>query len=414
MNFKNDLLAIYAAAIHAVEGGRSVEQYFPNLLSQQRIKPQEAVSVIAIGKAADAMLQGLLSITEIQVKDAILITKHGHIGDASDQNSRIQCIEADHPVPREASLRAGRALLSYVKKLSNLDACIVLISGGTSSLVEVLNERWELSELQELTQWMMANSYSIDEMNAVRSRVSLIKSGGLWRYLKNHQVHCLLISDVPSDDERVIGSGLLFPADPFIIIPESLPFRWKQKLGVKHDVSVPSTFSSHIIASNKQAQQAAAEKARKLGYKVITGDGIEESDAVYLAKQCVKTVCNNSGTLFIWGAETTVSLPDFAGKGGRNQHLSLAAAIAIDQQKNRNIVLLAAATDGTDGETEDAGGMVDRGTIVRGEMEGLNAEVCLKQADSGRFLQASGDLVSTGVTGTNVMDIIIAYAEEDE
>lgn len=422
MNVKKDLLEIYTTAIHEVEGGNAVKKYVPKLFSEKTIKPHETVSVIAIGKAADAMLKGLLSATDLHVKEALLISKHGHISEESYQHSRIQCVEADHPVPAEASLSAGKTLLNYVQQLSGVQPCIVLMSGGASSLVEVLNEGWELAELQELTQWMLANSYSIDEMNAVRSRVSRIKGGGLWHYFLNHQrlmrVVCLLISDVPSDDERIIGSGLLFPAAPFVSAPESLPSQWKKKLADTQKITVPDSFSSHIVATNKQAQQAAATKARELGYRVITEGSlyegyIHEGRAVDLAKQCVQTLRNHTETLFIWGAETTVSLPDSPGKGGRNQHLALAAAIEMDKKNDKgvDIVLLAAGTDGTDGVTDDAGGIVDNETVTRGEREGLNAINCFKEANSGCFLEASGDLIITGVTGTNVMDLIIAYAK---
>lgn len=115
--------------------------------------------------------------------------------------------------------------------------------------------------------------------------------------------------------------------------------------------------------------------------------------------------------MLIWGAETTVTLPENPGKGGRNQHLALAAAIEISQSQD-NPVLLSAGTDGTDGLTEDTGAIVDNHTIERAEREGFNAKDSLRGADSGHFLHASGDLISTGVTGTNVMDLVIAYCEK--
>lgn len=363
---KQDILSIYNAALAAVEGRQAVNAYM------QTLEVNEPITAIAIGKAADAMLQGLFT-SGIKVKDALLISKHGHISSASYDNPAIQCIEADHPVPSTASLMAGKALVDYIAALPATATCIILISGGTSSLVEVLNDGWELEDLQELTQWMLANAFSIDKMNAVRSQVSRIKGGGLCNYFNKQKLFCLLISDVPTDDKRIIGGGLLFP------------------------------LSSAIIASNKQAQQAAVKKAHELGYKIACDYSILEGDAVTIAKQCVQTLRENRGILHIWGAETTVNLPASAGKGGRNQHLALAAAIEIEN----NTVLLAAATDGSDGTTEDAGGLVDEQTVLRGK--GLNAFTCLKQANANAFLDASGDLITTGITGTNVMDLIIGY-----
>jgi len=405
---KQNIMMFYNSALAAVEGKKAVQRHLPSLA----LEKNQPISAIAIGKAAEAMLQGLLDTKMLTVNDALLISKHGHISQASYQNPIIHCIEADHPVPNKASLHAGEALLDYIAHLPEIQTCLVLLSGGTSSLVEVLAPHWQLTELQELTQWMLAHALPIDAINAVRSRVSCIKSGGLWRYFSSptQKVVCLLLSDVPSNDKRVIGSGLLFPSAN-TEIPATLPAKWRDKLATQHAPHPPSCFfTSAIIANNQQAQQAAVNKAQQLGYQVFCDYTILEGDAVMIAQQCVQILAANRGIVFIWGAETTVNLPVIAGKGGRNQHLALAAAIEIAEKGESKMLLLAAGTDGTDGTTKAAGGLVDQQTVQRGNNNGLCAITALKKADAHSFLHASGDLVTTGVTGTNVMDLIIGYA----
>jgi len=130
------------------------------------------------------------------------------------------------------------------------------------------------------------------------------------------------------------------------------------------------------------------------------------SDAEQAAKNCVAFLTDQADGVYIWGGETTVTLPANPGRGGRNQHFALAAALALENTEN--ITLLCAATDGSDGITEDTGALVDGQTLARGRLENLDPVDCLKRADAGTFLAASGDLIHTGPTGTNVMDVVIA------
>lgn len=410
---QQNILKIYTTALAAVEGTQAVSAYIPVLLKRQVLQENEPISAIAIGKAAEAMLQGLLNSKQLQVNDALLISKHGHISTASASNPIIHCIEADHPVPSTASLQAGKALTNYIARLPTQRTCMILLSGGTSSLVEVLDAQWELDELQALTEWMLADALSIDQINAVRSRVSQIKAGGLWRYFTSptRKLCCLLISDVPSDDKRVIGSGLLFPSSNHHI-PATLPKHWRDKLATASVIQPSAFFTSAIIASNRQAQRAAVKKAQQLGYQVKCNEAILEGDAVLIAQQCVQTLRDNRGKLHIWGAETTVRLPTVTGKGGRNQQFALAAAIEMANKGDINMLLLAAGTDGSDGVTTDAGGFVSEHTVLWGEKKGLNAVRELQNANANAFLYASNALITTGVTGTNVMDLIIGYAYE--
>ncbi|HEC04983.1 MAG TPA: DUF4147 domain-containing protein [Thiothrix sp.] len=420
MDIRHDLLSFLDAAIQVVEGKQVVEQALPEIVKNQ---PDDSLSdtnaladmqIVAIGKAAESMLQGAFSYLEgitITNPKALLISKTGHISPESYQNPAINCIESAHPVPDETSLVAGQSLITFLQ--SSEAPCLFLISGGTSSLVEVLNEDWSLQELQEITQWMLANAYSIEQINSVRCRISSIKAGGLWRYLGNRKAICLMISDVPDDDVRVIGSGLLFPEKQRTHsneIPNSLPEHWKQKLSPSITTKANKDFYWKVIASNTQAKNGAAKLAKQKGYAVQTIQELQQGLAVEVAKHCVQMAKENPNTVMIWGAETTVILPESVGRGGRNQHLALAAAIEL--QGLDNAFLLSAGTDGTDGVTDDAGAIVDGQSLNRAAVDGYLAKSSLKQADSGYFLCASGDLISTGVTGTNVMDVIIAFVSD--
>lgn len=391
---RKDLLAVFQAALDAVSGQRVVARElatnsYPN-----------SFHVVAIGKAADAMVQGIPS---EKIESGLLISKLGHISHKLQQDSRISCLESDHPVPKEASIKAGRALLKYLKKLPDEEPCVFLISGGASALVEVLEEGWSLSQLQELTDYLLANAYPINEINTVRRRLSKIKGGGLWTFLGKRPVYCLMISDVPDDDPAVIGSGLLFPVKE-TELPD-LPKKWVNRVNTYSERIQGEDFIWKIIASLEMAKKAAAFKAVELGYQVKVVPDFLEAESVKMAVDCVNTLKEKTNTLCIWGGETTVFLPKNTGMGGRNQHLALAAAIQMKDQGN--MCLLAAGTDGSDGLTSATGAVVDSQTISRGEEQNLNAAEFLTNADSNSYFKEVGGLIETGATGTNVMDLVL-------
>jgi hydroxypyruvate reductase len=291
-----------------------------------------------------------------------VITKYAHSTDKIQHLANVSVIEAGHPVPDENSLSAGATLLAYLQQLPADAPLLFLISGGASSLVEVLEPEWALDKLQYTTQNLLADGSTIAQINAIRRQASAIKGGKLWRFIKNSSVNCLLLSDVPNDDVQVIGSGLLFPP------PAQVNFTWQ------------------LVASNRQMLKSIQAAAQ-------------------VAKNCIEYLRNNPSGVYIWGAETTVTLPANPGRGGRNQHLALAAALALQDQDA--IYLLAAGSDGTDGMTDDAGALIDGHTLQRGYLANFAPLACLNKADSGTFLAASGDLIRVGATGTNVMDVII-------
>lgn len=407
MNHRSNISIIYEAGLKAVVGDLAVFNSLPCLLDDNLILNNRPIRFVSIGKAADSMLSAALEVVGDKVESALLITKSGHISNRLKNNPLVQYIEAAHPVPDESSLRAGRQLIDFCSLVKPNHTDIFLISGGTSSLVEVLPENWTLKEYQALTEWMLKNSFSISQINTVRGRISQIKQGQLWKFITAESLMCLMISDVSNNDCSVIGSGLLF-AGKANRVSNRLPEHWRNKIPEKVNLPLRKNFIQEIIADNRQALVAAAKKAEALGYSVIIRSDFLQGDSVEVAKYCCDQSRQYRQQLLIWGAETTVTLPDNVGRGGRCQHLALAAALYL--QGSDDTTLLAATTDGGDGSSSDSGAIVDGGSIFRMQQKGLNAVEELHHANSGVCLEASNDLITTGLTGTNVMDLVIAFS----
>lgn len=407
---RQDLEAIYLAALTAVNGRDCVRR------ALEFDGFEAPVAVIAIGKAAAAMLQGAFDALGNNIHAALLITKYDHVCPVAGLNN-LTIIEAGHPQPDHNSLKAGEALLEFIQRQSTVTPLLFLISGGASSLVEVLPSGITFNDLQRANQWLLGSGFDIHAINHVRKSLSCIKGGRLAAQLGDRRVLALLISDVPGDDPATIGSGLLVPEGavetetPALEMPDWLKVWLKQApLAPKAQDSCFKHIDVEIIASLADARRAAADKARELGYDVYEDAAIIHGDAQVVGAQLASRLLESDAGVYLWGGETTVRLPEHPGRGGRNQTVALAAAIEIAGE--RNVAFLAAGTDGTDGPTEDAGAVVDGGTIARGKAEGLDAERSLQHADAGTFLEASGDLIQTGPTGTNVMDLMIGMKWE--
>ncbi len=398
---RRHLLDFYRAALAAVDGRTCVAR------TLQTTPLDAPVALIALGKAACAMAQGARAALGDAIPSAFVVTKHGHAGPLP-----WEVIEAGHPLPDKHSLEAGDRLLEFAARLPAHGTVLVLLSGGASALVEALQPGVTLEQLRAANEWLLASGLSIHEMNVIRKRLSRIKGGRLAKRLGPRRVVCLAISDVPGDDPRAIGSGPLTPDDRGIATSVMLPAFLQETIAraepaPRADDPCFSNVRYEIVATNADARAAAARAAQAAGFRVvedamlITGDAAEAGRAVARASLALPPQ-----TVLIRGGEATVTLPPAPGRGGRAQHLALAAAIALAGK--RDVALLAAGTDGADGLTEDAGALVDGGTVARGELGGLDPQRALDAADSGSFLEAAGDLVHTGPTGTNVTDIVIA------
>ena len=424
LNIRKQLLSIYQNALDAVNGRKVVVNFF------QKYSQTTPLALLAIGKAATQMAAGAFDIFGAQITHALIITKSGHLDKTLLPNYPITCLETAHPVPDESSLAAGQTLLDFIQNLPPQSPVLVLISGGASALVEVLVSGVTLADLQRVNAWLLASELDIHAMNRIRKSLSAIKGGRLAAYLKEHPVLNLLISDVPGDDLQAIGSGLLTPHSstsllskerthletPFSRSPKgpkkefTLP-TWLQVLLAKaHPLAISTDFSNikqHLIATPALARQAAAQNLQNAHYTVFNSETFIQGDAEAAGRTLAQQLKHAVPGFYIWSSETTVFLPEKPGQGGRCQHLALAAACELAAQKE--VMLLAAGTDGNDGPGQVAGALVDGKTLARGKQKGFDAEQCLEKADAGRFLAASDDLIVTGPTGTNVMDILIAH-----
>ncbi len=396
------LLACFEAALAAVDGRTSVSRFL-------RAEPiGSAVHLVAIGKAAVPMAQGALDVLGAGIVDAIIVTK-----DAAGVPLPWPVREAGHPVPDLRSLEAGTALRDFVRRLPRNAVVLVLLSGGASALVEQLPDGVSLDDLRRLTDWLLGSGLDIAAMNRIRKRVSRIKGGRLAEMLHPRPVHCLAISDVPGNEPGAIGSGPLVAAAGSEPEQTALPDFVNRMLAHSAPlplVGAPCFDAVHfkIIATLEDAKQAAARAARTRGAEAQVEPKFLEGDAAEAGTRLAQALLKSrGGVVHVWGGETTVRLPSRPGRGGRNQQLALAAALEL--QGHRGAHLLAVGTDGTDGPTADAGALVDGGTVARAAVHGLSAAEALARADAGTFLEASGDLVNTGPTGTNVMDLVLGW-----
>lgn len=404
LNNRLRLLDVAQCAIDSVRGDRLVEQ----ALGATAL--EGSIDVVAIGKAAAAMQAGACRVLGERIQRALVITKTGHGLPELAHYPGVEVLEAGHPLPTQSSLLAGARLLEWLGEAPADRRLLFLISGGTSSLVEAPLAGVELEDLVRINAWLLASGLGIDQVNAVRRRVSRIKGGNLLRVAGRRPLEVWLLSDVAGDDPAVIGSGPLYAGQAPTTAPADYPDWLNQMLQrLPEPPPVTAVTPAHrLLATLQSACETAARRAQHQGQVAhvhpneLTGDAA--TTGVDLARRLLSELPPG---VHIWGGETTVKLPDAPGRGGRNQHLALAAATLLTGRDD--VGLLAIGTDGSDGPTEDAGALVDGGTIARGELNGLDAAEHLSRADSGTFLEASGDLISTGPTGTNVRDLVIAW-----
>lgn len=397
------LLACFEAALAAVDARRRT------FAALDAARYAGDWHVLAIGKAAGAMTLGALERLGPRVLDALVVTRPGHVPPALAAAGPVRIVESSHPVPDARSLSAGETVAGYVAAMPRRAQVLCLVSGGASSLVERLVRGVSLEDLVALNAWALASGCTIGQTNALRRALSTLKGGGLASLIAPRRCEALFVSDVPGDDPAVIGSGLLHAADRRAGLPAGLPPELRRVLaraGARSRAAKAPGVPCQVVASVHHARAAAGEQGRRQGLDVRVSRHRFAGDAGRLGPRFARTVlAARPRTLCIWGGESTMILPARPGYGGRNQHLALAAAVAVAGR--RDVTLLAGGTDGTDGVTADAGAVIDGATVVRGVDAGLDARECLRTADSGRFLEASGDLLHTGPTLTNVGDVVL-------
>jgi hydroxypyruvate reductase len=391
------LTMLYETALDAVDGRHLVSKW-----CKENKKP--FTHCIAIGKAAAAMLQGAHDELP-SLKQSLLICPPSKITRQHKKLKNTLCIASSHPVPDESSLEAGDALLKFLGDTNDSDELLVLISGGTSSLVEVLNESITLNQLQQINQYLLASGKNIHQINAWRQQFSDIKGGGLLKYINSLAVTQLLLSDVKDDRAEFIGSGLLIASDAPVDADTYLSAFSTGQINTR--TASGATVDTFIIGNIKLAMQSVNRAALSEGLDSYLYQEFIEGDVFYVAKNLYEKLKDARPGIHIWGGETTVLLPDNPGVGGRN--LSLGLAFAQYLPDDSNIHLLAAGTDGVDGNSNCAGAVVSKFTIQKAKKMGLDIQQELDKANAGIVLMATDDLVQGENSNTNVMDIVIAY-----
>jgi hydroxypyruvate reductase len=372
------LVELFRAALAAVDGRRRVRAALAGG------RDGGSVSVFAVGKAAPAMTLGAADALGARISRGLVVAPDGSIPAALRALPGIDCREAGHPRPDARSLEAGQALLDFAAATKGSEPVLLLVSGGASALVEAPAAGVGLAELVALYDRSLAERLDIEALNRERAAVSRIKGGRLGALFAGSPVQALLLSDVPRDDPAVLGSGI---ADgPGI--------------------------TRRIVGSIDDALDAVLRAATADGLVAQRGRGRLQGDAAEAARRICHELAIGGANLLAYGGETTVELPERPGRGGRCQHLAAAASLAI--AGHADYLVLAAGTDGRDGASEDAGAVVDGGTAGRAADAGLDAAAALAAGDSGPLLEATGDLLHTGPTGTNVGDLVLALRRPPE
>jgi glycerate 2-kinase len=386
------------------------------------------VYVVGAGKAGATMAHGLEEVLGERLTAGIVTVKYGHRAPVS----RVTIHEAAHPVPDEAGVQSAEALIHLAQQANADDLVFCLLSGGGSALLPAPSPGITLEEKQRVTSLLLECGASIDEINAIRKHISRLKGGQLARQVAPAPFISLVLSDVVGDRLDVIASGPTVP-DP-TTYQDCLEIIRRYNLLAR----LPASVGSHlqrgqagelsetptatdpaftgcqtvIIGSNRLALQAARAAAQARGYRTLILSSSIEGETRQIARMhaAIAREIRQSGepiappACVIAGGETTVTIHG-DGTGGRNQEFALAAALDITGLDN--VVILSGGTDGTDGPTPAAGALADGHTIARARALGLAPETFLRRNDSYHFFHALDDLLITGPTGTNVMDMHI-------
>lgn len=401
-----DAETIYKSAIKASLPGETVMNALRGLdLGNGK------VVVVAVGKGAWEMADSVLSVLKGRSVSGIIITKYGH---SRGSLPNMEIVEAGHPVPDENTLLGTSRAVELVQGLGQDDTVLFLLSGGGSSLFELSD--LPLSEIQNVNRQLLACGADIQEVNAIRKRLSRVKGGRFSLLASPARVVSLILSDVIGDRADMIASGPTCPdcstCREAVAIAEkyclSLSDRARRLLSEETPHNLPNS-EIHICGSVRMLCSSAVQTCRELGFetRLLTeslGGTAREAGARLgrLARECARA---GKKIALVEGGETVVRLTG-GGLGGRNQEFALAAAGEIAGLEN--VYVFSVGSDGTDGPTDAAGGFADGSTRRRLEEMGISIERTLADNDSYHALQRSDGLIITGPTGTNVNDLAVA------
>ncbi|NOS73458.1 MAG: glycerate kinase [Methyloglobulus sp.] len=439
-DLRKSALTIFQAGVAAADPYQAVKrcliadenqlQILLNDNGDKRTGNWTLIHLIAFGKAACPMIKAAIdTIPAHLIGQAIAVTNYENVKTVLG----VKVIGAAHPLPDEAGYAAAKQCAEIAQSANTNELVLVLVSGGGSALIPYPVDSVSLKEKIYTTDLLLASGATINQINCVRKHLSQLKGGGLARMVAPADCHALILSDVIGDDLSVIASGPTVPDDSTFSdaidvlknkviwhkVPESVRhyLEYGQQGKAQETPKAEEVFftnASHsLIGSNRISVNAIMKAAQEQGFDAILysdnlcGEARDEAEKLVLfAKEHISKT-DNRPIVLLAGGETTVTI-NGNGRGGRNQEMALAFAISAEQQGLRgDWVFLSGGTDGRDGPTDAAGGLVDSGTIQRMQAAGINPTELLANNNSYNALKSSQDLLMTGATGTNVADLQI-------
>jgi hydroxypyruvate reductase len=430
---RRDATSIFRAALAAADPADAVMRHVridkDTLIAGRKryaLSHFRRVIVVGAGKASALMAVPVERLLSTRIAGGLVNVKYGH----GAKLRRIRVNECGHPVPDESGVQGAREIARIVDEAGADDLVLCLISGGASALLPYPAEPITLTMKQETTRMLLASGANINEMNAVRKHISSIKGGRLAALAYPAQIVSLILSDVIGNNLDVIGSGLT-AADSSTYVDarailqrfgllERVPQVIRERIERGASGQIEETPKANhpafqrtqnvIVGSNDLALDAAADRAKALGYRTLVLSSFIEGETREVARvhaAIAKEIIASGRPVrrpacVISGGETTVTLKG-SGNGGRNQEFALAAAIDIEAMPR--VVLLSGGTDGTDGPTDAAGALCDGSTVTRARAAGLDPLAYLANNDSYTFFSQVDGLIKTGPTRTNVMDV---------
>ncbi|MBI3941934.1 MAG: glycerate kinase [Chloroflexi bacterium] len=434
---KHRVASVLSAALQAVDPAAAVKRELhlksDGLLVGDRKFPLGAGSrivVVGAGKASARMAQAAAEILEPRLAGGVIVTRYGSAVPAGN----IKIIEAGHPVPDEAGVEGARQIIELLQSSGEHDVVLCLISGGGSALLPLPAANLSLGDVQRTTNLLLRSGATIQQLNCVRKHLAALTGGQLVRHAAPAQVISLILSDVVGSPLHVIASGPTVP-DPTTFrqawdilerfqLPAQVPGQVRDRLQMGKAGKLPETpkpgdalfdqVYNMVIGSNIVAATAALEAAREQGFNTLFLTSYLEGEAREVAHAIAavaKEIAASSHpcqvpACVVAGGETTVTVRG-TGKGGRNQEIAVAGSLALDGWSK--ILMVALATDGSDGPTEAAGGVCDGNSVSRARELHLNPIQALSENNTFPYLESLGDLLVTGPTYTNVNDLLFLF-----
>ncbi|MEM1093854.1 MAG: DUF4147 domain-containing protein [Bacteroidota bacterium] len=417
-----DAQSIFAAAVDRVRPARLFDAFDWASTLSRPLDQYERVIVLAAGKASAAMVAALHAQIGRRIDTGVAVVPTAYLASAP-RTDGVALVGGGHPVPQAGSVEAATHALALAGSATEADLVLVLLSGGGSALWTAPAAGLTLHDVQQTNRALLHGNVPIHAINAVRKHLSRIKGGRLAQAAAPAEVRALVLSDVIGDDLTAIASGPTVP-DPTTYadarrILRTMPNQgdvpdavWQHvesgiadHLGDTPNAALPRT-QTHLIGTNRMALAAARERAKTLGYQTTVlshaVSGVAQQVGSEQAHQLLSQHVRQP-TCYLWGGETTVHVRG-AGRGGRNQELALAAALALDGAAHP-CMLLSGGTDGIDGPTPAAGAIASPDTCSRARHLGLDAAAFLSDNDAFTFFERVGGLLRIGPTHTNVMDV---------